>query len=92
LGATVVLNKKNQITGIITDGDLRRMMEKFADTSHLTAKNIMSKNPQAIQKGELAVNALNLMRAGKITQLIVMNKKEYIGMVHVHDLLREGLV
>lgn len=92
LGATVVLNKKNQITGIVTDGDLRRMMEKFADTSHLTAKDIMSKNPRMIQTDELAVNALNLMREKKITQLIVMNKKEYTGMVHVHDLLREGLV
>lgn len=92
LGATVVLNKKNQITGIITDGDLRRMMEKFTDTSHLKAKEIMSKSPRTIQKDELAVNALNLMRAGKITQLVVMNKKKYAGMVHVHDLLREGLV
>jgi arabinose-5-phosphate isomerase len=92
LGATVVLNKKNQLTGIITDGDLRRMMEKFSDTSHLSAKEIMSKNPRTIQQEELAVNALNLMRASKITQLIVMNKKQYAGMVHVHDLLREGLV
>lgn len=92
LGAAAVLNKRNAVTGIITDGDLRRMIEKQRDYSKLTARDIMGRNPKRIDKDELAVNALELMRNNKITQVIVMDEKSYLGMVHVHDLLREGLV
>ena len=92
LGATVVMNKKKEITGIITDGDLRRMMEKNISIDSLKAKNIMGKKPKVIDKDELALNALDMMRNNQITQLIVVDKKNYLGMVHVHDLLKEGLV
>ncbi|MFI5134996.1 MAG: SIS domain-containing protein [Chitinophagales bacterium] len=92
LGATAVLNGKNSVSGMITDGDLRRMMEQHQNFSKLKARDIMSHNPKMIQKNELAVNALELMRNNKITQIMVMDRKKYLGMVHVHDLLREGLV
>ena len=92
LGATAVLNARNQIKGIITDGDLRRMMERKNRKEPLKAADIMGKNPLTIDKDELAVNALELMRTNKITQVIVKDKQQYAGMVHVHDLLKEGLV
>ncbi|MEI7802531.1 MAG: KpsF/GutQ family sugar-phosphate isomerase [Bacteroidota bacterium] len=92
LGATAVLDKKGKLKGIITDGDLRRMIEKNADYNKLIAMEVMSKNPKIIQMEELAVNALQLMRECNITQIIVMNKTQYAGMMHVHDLLREGLL
>ncbi|MBA3649339.1 MAG: KpsF/GutQ family sugar-phosphate isomerase [Chitinophagales bacterium] len=92
LGATAVLNKKNEVSGIITDGDIRRMMEKNGSIQELRAKDIMGKHPRTISKDELAVDALEMMRKNKITQVIVMDKKKYAGMVHVHDLLKEGLV
>jgi arabinose-5-phosphate isomerase len=91
LGATAVLNEKNVLTGIITDGDLRRMMEKKF-SQDIKAKEIMSHHPQTIDVDSLAVDALQIMRGNKITQLIVMKGKNYLGMVHVHDLLKEGLV
>ena len=92
LGATAVLDKKGKLKGIITDGDLRRMIEKNSNYGKLTAAEVMSKNPKTIQMEELAVNALQLMREKNITQIIVMNKQSYSGMMHVHDLLREGLL
>src|SRR5262249_31489187 len=91
LGATAVMNEKNALTGIITDGDLRRMMEKKF-SQEIKAKEIMSRHPKTIDGHSLAVDALQLMRSNKITQLIVMEGKNYLGMVHVHDLLKEGLV
>jgi arabinose-5-phosphate isomerase len=92
LGATVVLNENRQITGIITDGDLRRMLEKTTDLTHIKAKNIMGKNPRTISKNTLAVDALQEMRSRSITQLIAVDGTEYMGIVHLHDLLKEGLV
>jgi len=92
LGATVVLNEKNQISGIITDGDLRRMLEKDSQTSQLSAKDIMSRSPSVIDSNALAVDALNRMRKANITQLIVTEKEEYVGIVHLHDLINEGLI
>ncbi len=92
LGATAVLDKKKKLLGIITDGDLRRMIEKKKDFSTLHAADIMSRNPKTVQAGELAVNALQLMRQNNITQIIVMKKAQYMGIVHVHDLLKEGLL
>jgi arabinose-5-phosphate isomerase len=92
LGATAVANNKNRITGIITDGDIRRMIERKMSLEKLKAKDIMGKHPRTITKDELAVNALEMMRNNKITQVIVMDKQKYVGMVHVHDLLKEGLV
>lgn len=92
LGVTVVLNKKEEIAGIITDGDLRRMLEKDLYKSGIRAKDIMSVNPKTIDKNELAVQALHLMREKNITQLIVTEGKKYAGIIHLHDLVREGII
>ena len=92
LGATAVLNEKDELAGIITDGDIRRMLQKNDRIDVLTAKDIMSINPKTIDKDELAINAFQLMENNHITQLIVTNKKKYIGIVHIHDILKEGIV
>ncbi len=93
LGATAVVDKDNVILGVVTDGDLRRMLVKFDNNiNKITAAQIMSKNPKTIQIGELAVNALKIIRENNITQVIVANGKKYIGIIHMHDLMREGIV
>jgi len=91
LGATAVLDNE-KLEGIITDGDLRRMLEKNKDFTHLKAKDIMSKNPVTVDYDELAINAFNLMESRSITQLIALQNNEYKGMVHIHDILREGII
>ncbi len=91
LGATAVLNG-TKLTGIITDGDLRRMLEKNEEISKLTASDIMTKNPRTIASDTLVVNALSLMRHNNITQLLVVDKNKYKGVVHLHDILREGIL
>jgi arabinose-5-phosphate isomerase len=91
LGATAVLDDGN-LEGIITDGDLRRMLEKNKDFIHLKAKDIMSKNPVTVDYDELAITAFNLMENRSITQLIVLQNNEYKGMVHIHNILREGII
>lgn len=92
LGATAVIDKKRKLAGIITDGDLRRMIESNKNYLSLKAKDIMGKSPKTIQAGELAVNALLIMRQNNITQIIVMKKNKYAGIIHIHDLLKEGLL
>lgn len=92
LGVTAVLDSNDQLGGIITDGDLRRMLEKSMSTDNVTASDIMSRNPKTIQSDELAVNALELMRQHDITQLLVLDDKKYIGIIHLHDLIREGII
>lgn len=92
LGATAVLDPAGIITGIVTDGDLRRMMEKYEDFRQITAKDIMSLNPKQISPNELAVKALEIMRAKSITQLLVVSEGEYLGIIHIHDILREGII
>jgi arabinose-5-phosphate isomerase len=91
LGATAVVNENHELVGIITDGDLRRMLEKTTDIASLKAKNIMGIHPKTIEKDTLAVHALQAMRQKSITQLVVVDKNAYLGMVHLHDLLKEGL-
>src|SRR5690606_27663574 len=91
LGAAAVLENGN-IVGIITDGDIRRMIENHEDIAKLTAKDIMGTNPIKIQKDELAVNALVLLRKNHITQVIVTEGNLYAGIVHLHDLLKEGII
>ncbi|MEI6173771.1 MAG: KpsF/GutQ family sugar-phosphate isomerase [Bacteroidota bacterium] len=91
LGATAVLKGKT-LKGIITDGDLRRMLEKNSNISNLTAGDIMSANPRTIASDTLVVNALSLMRQNNITQLLVVDKKVYKGVIHLHDILREGIL
>jgi len=94
LGCAVVLGKNSKILGIITDGDLRRMLEKIEKPNFamLFAKDIMTANPKTIDKDCLAVKALEIMRENSITQLIVEEDGEYLGIIHLHDLIKEGLV
>ncbi len=92
LGATVVLDKSNRVLGIITDGDIRRMLQKHESFEDLKAKDIMSNNPKKVDKDELAINAFNVMEKNNIMQLVVMNDDNYVGMVHLHDILKEGIV
>jgi len=96
LGCTVVLNdcgEKQEIAGIVCDGDLRRMMKKRDNLDNVTAADIMSKNPKTISSHEYAVKALNIMRANAITQLIVVDDNgQYAGILHIHDILREGII
>ena len=91
LGATAVV-ENNQLVGMITDGDIRRMIEKNADFNTLTAKDIMNAVPKTIEAGAKAVEGLSLMRSNNISQLIVLDKAAYVGMFHIHDLVREGIV
>jgi arabinose-5-phosphate isomerase len=92
LGLTAVLNENNELTGVITDGDLRRMLEKGVDLEKTNAKNIMSPSPKTIAQDALAVQALDTMRKNNITQLLVADEKNYVGVIHLHDLIREGLI
>ena len=93
LGTTAVLDDENRLRGIITDGDLRRMLEREADINHLTAADIMTPAPKTITADALAINALEMMRNHSITQLLVIDDdNRYLGVVHLHDLIREGLV
>ncbi|WP_341226125.1 KpsF/GutQ family sugar-phosphate isomerase [uncultured Arcticibacterium sp.] len=91
LGATAVINGTNDLVGIITDGDLRRMLEKHENFSKLKAKDIMGKSPKTIAPEVLGTKALAFMRECSITQLIVSEDKKLLGFIHLHDLLKEGL-
>ena len=92
LGCAVVV-ENDVVKGIITDGDLRRMMKLNDSVAHLTAKDIMSASPKTIHENEYATKALSMMRASSITQLIVEDEqKHYLGVVHLHDILREGII
>ena len=92
LGLTAVLNDEGLLTGVITDGDLRRMLEKGNDINHTTAKDIMGIHPKTIEGDALAVDALDRMRKNNITQLIVIDDNHYAGVIHLHDLIREGII
>ena len=92
LGSTAVVNPNNDLVGIITDGDLRRMLNNTNDFSTLRAKDIMGISPKIIHPDEFAVNALVKMQDMNITQLVVSEDKKVLGFVHLHDLLKEGLI
>ena len=92
MGATVVVDNKDNVLGIITDGDLRRMLEKPFDFNKVTAKDIMTKSPKYVSVDEMAINAFYLMEKHKITQLIVCKDNKYKGILHIHDILHEGIV
>lgn len=92
LGATVVLDNEDMLLGIITDGDVRRMVEKGRPLDTLSAKDIMSRNPKVIERRELAVNAFSIMEKNKITSVVVLDEGKYVGLIHIHDVLREGIV
>lgn len=90
LGATAVIDK-NKLVGIITDGDLRRMMESNNSFEHLKAKDIMSAKPKTVEKDVLAADAFQSMKQNSILQIIITDKTKYLGFVHMHDFLREGI-
>jgi arabinose-5-phosphate isomerase len=92
LGATAVVGKAQELQGIITDGDLRRMLEKNINTSTVHARDIMSTKPTTIQKDALAIEALEILRLKDISQLAVMDGKKYDGFIHIHDLVKEGIL
>jgi len=89
-GATTVVDG-TKILGIVTDGDLRRMLESNADIRVVSAADIMTKNPKEIELSELAAEGFRLMEKFNITQLVVTENKEYRGLVHLHDILKEGI-
>lgn len=90
LGTTAVI-ENNKIVGIITDGDLRRMLSNTPDIGKLVAKDIMSKNPKTIQVDAMAIEAMETMEKNKISQILVEDNSVYVGVVHLHDLLKEGI-
>ena len=91
LGVTAVLENE-KIVGIITDGDLRRMLSKTTNINHFTAKDVMGKNPKTVQENTMAIAALEKLESNNITQILVVNAQEkYIGVVHLHDLIKEGI-
>lgn len=92
LGAAVVVNEAENILGIITDGDLRRMLEKTNSFENLQAKDIMSSHPKTIATDVLAVHALEEMRKHNISQLVAEDNNIYAGIIHLHDLVKEGII
>ena len=90
LGATVVMQDE-RLLGIITDGDLRRMLMKYPNTEQVKAAQIMTSNPKTIDAEALVVDALHKMRANSITQLPVVHEGKYLGIIHLHDILKEGI-
>ena len=90
-GVTAVISDEN-LLGIITDGDLRRMLEKEEDVSNYTAKDIMNASPKKIEASTLAVDALQMMREHSISQLLVVANGKYAGILHLHDLVKEGII
>ena len=91
LGVTAVVEDQ-KIVGIITDGDLRRMLTKVDDFSSLTAKDIMSSNPKRIEEEAMAIDAMEVLEENGISQLLVEKDGRYAGVVHIHDLIKEGII
>ncbi|ERM82167.1 hypothetical protein P872_07235 [Rhodonellum psychrophilum GCM71 = DSM 17998] len=92
MGATAVVNEENQLLGVITDGDLRRMLQVRTDIQNVKASDIMTRQPKTISKDEFAIRALNRMKEFNITQLVALDGENIAGFVHIHDLMREGIV
>ena len=91
LGVTAVI-ENNQVVGIVTDGDIRRMLNNRDTFTDLTAQDIMTKNPKNINSGILVSEALDILENNSITQLVVVDNNEYKGILHLHDILKEGIV
>jgi arabinose-5-phosphate isomerase len=91
LGATAVVDSAQNLLGIITDGDLRRMLQKEFNLTSVKASDIMTVHPKSIERGEFAVKALQVMQLNNITQLVVKEGTKVVGFVHLHDLLKEGI-
>ena len=93
LGMTAVLDDNRQIVGIITDGDLRRMLHKTSDVLSVRARDIMSPHPKTIHEDELVVKALEIMRKNSITSVLVVDDaNRYTGVIHLHDIIKEGII
>lgn len=92
LGATAVLDGAHKLAGIITDGDLRRMLESDRDVTTVTAEQIMTASPKSVSSQTLAVEALQILKEFNITQLPVVDEGNYVGMIHLHDIVREGII
>jgi arabinose-5-phosphate isomerase len=92
LGAAAVIDASGKLAGMITDGDLRRMLQKSDQIDKIVAGDIMTGNPKTLDPGEFAVKALQLMQQSSITQLIVVDGDKVCGFIHLHDLLKEGIV
>lgn len=92
LGVTAVITDQHEVTGIITDGDLRRMLEKTNELGAIKAADILTPHPKTIEPGMLAVEALDIMRDHDISQLVVAEQNKYLGILHIHDLVREGII
>ena len=90
LGTTAVI-ENNTLIGVVTDGDLRRMIQEHPNYQDLKAVDIMTENPMTVEANEMVVNALAIMRENNITQLPVMDGKKYVGIIHLHDILKEGI-
>jgi arabinose-5-phosphate isomerase len=90
LGATAVVDK-GKLIGIITDGDLRRMLHRSGNTLATKARDIMTLKPKTVSPDTMAADAFVLMKANNITQLVVADKGKYLGFIHLHDLLKEGI-
>lgn len=90
VGATSVFDD-DKLIGIITDGDLRRMLERNTDINSINASNIMCSNPKIVSSDKLAKEALNIMEQNNINQLLVEDRGNYIGIIHIHDILKEGI-
>ncbi len=91
LGVTAVI-KDNKIVGVVTDGDIRRMLNKYDNINGLMAKDIMTSNPKVIEADVLAVKALKIMQDNEISQLLAVEGDRYIGVVHLHNLVNEGIL
>ena len=92
LGAAAVVDQQQRLIGVITDGDLRRMLQRQPDLVTVKASDIMTTTPKTISKDEFAIRALNKMKEHNITQLIAMDGEQVVGLVHIHDLMKEGIV
>ena len=91
LGVTAVV-ENDKVIGIITDGDIRRMLNENDTFSHLTARDIMTKNPKLVQANAMVIDAFQVLEDFKITQLVVVENDTYIGVLHLHDILKEGII
>ena len=91
LGVTAVVNEENKVVGIITDGDLRRMLERNDNIKNITAADILTRNPKTIEPFIMAVDALEIFALYDIGQLIVEKEGQYIGILHLHELIKEGI-
>jgi arabinose-5-phosphate isomerase len=92
LGATAVTDEEGLLLGIITDGDLRRLLEKEGLHPGLRASDIMTRSPKTVEPDALAIEALDLMRVHDITRLVVTNDKRYLGFIDLNNLIREGII